>query len=290
MVSPALVPVFRDVRRRFDRAAPRFNDADFVHRQTFSELIERLAPVQIEARQVLDLGCATGAGSRQLARHYRRSHVICLDASSSMLREAKGRRSLFYKPSIVQADAHRIPLQDGCVDLVFANMLLPWIDDFAGCLSEVARVLRKDGVFAFATLGPDSLSELREAWQTIDDDSHVAVFPDMHDVGDALVRAGLRDPVLDVDHLNITYRDTDALYRDLTSAGARNCLSGRRKSLTGKSRFMAMNKNLESRMADNVLSLRLELVYGHAWGGGPRSPAGEFRVDPRTITYRSRDR
>ena len=28
---------------------------------------------------------------------------------------------------------------------------------------------------------------------------HVNLFPDMHNLGDAAVRAGLRDPVLDVD-------------------------------------------------------------------------------------------
>ncbi len=286
MVRPTPTLVSRDVRRRFDCAAIGFDKADFVHRKTFRELLERLEPVVMQPRLVLDLGCATGAGSRELARHYRGSRVVGLDASMSMLRAAGNRRSLFYKPYLVQADARCIPLQDGSIDLVIANMILPCIDDHAACLAEIARVLRKDGVFAFATLGPDSLSELREAWQTIDDDWHVRVFPDMHDLGDALVRAGLRDPVLDVDHLNVTYRDTDALYRDLTSAGARNCLRGRRQTLTGKSRFRSMDDRLAARMTDNVLSLRLELVYGHAWGGGPRLPAGEFRVDPRTITHR----
>jgi len=288
MVRPAPTLVFRDIQRRFDRAASGFDDADFVHREAFGELLERLEPVQVKPRTVLDLGCATGAGSRQLARHYRRSRIICLDASSSMLRVAKKRATLFYRPSIVQGDARLIPLRDGSIDLVFANMLLPWIDDHAACLAEVARVLRKDGVFAFSTCGPDSLSELRDAWRSVDDERHVGEFADMHDIGDTLVRAGLRDPVLDVDHLNVTYRDTDALYRDLTNVGARNCLAGRKQSLTGKATFKALEDRLAERMIDNVMTLRLELVYGHAWGGGPRLPAGEFRVDPGTIKHRSR--
>ena len=47
-----------------------------------------------------------------------------------------------------------------------------------------------------------------------------------------------------------------------------------------------MDKLLAARMADDVLSLKLELVYGHAWGGGPRLPDGEFRVDPSEISRR----
>lgn len=281
--------VFRDVQRRFDRIAARFDAADFVHRVTFDELLQRLLAVKIQPRNILDLGCATGTGSKQLARRFRGSRLISLDASFAMLQRVRQRRSLFMKPFALQGDASRIPLKDGSVDLVFANMLLPWIDDLPACLSEIARVLRKDGLFAFATFGPDSLSEIRNAWHSIDEDWHVNVYPDMHDIGDAFVRAGLRDPVLDVDHLQVTYGDTEALYRDLTNAGARNCLHGRRQTLTGKSRFKAMNKLLAARMADGILSLRLELVYGHAWGSGPRLPDGEFRLDPTLISRRQRD-
>ncbi len=286
MGRPPPVLVFRDVQRRFDRASGGFANADFIHRLTFDELLQRLAPVVIKPRQILDLGCATGTGSRQLARQFRRSRVIGLDASFAMLQQVKKGQTLLAKPSVLQGDACRLPLQNGSIDLVFANMLLPWIGDHPACLSEIARVLRKDGVFAFATFGPDSLLEIREAWHSIDEGWHVNVYPDMHDIGDALVSAGLRDPVLDVDHQTVTYRDTHALYRDLTSAAARNCLHGRRRTMTGKKRFKAMDDLLVARMVDNVLSLRLELVYGHAWGGGPRLPEGEFRVDPSQITHR----
>lgn len=284
---PALV--IRDVRRRFDRAASRFDAADFVHRVTFHELLQRLAPVKINPQRIVDLGCATGSGSKPLIQRFRGSRVISLDASFAMLQCAARKKSLFSRRPAIQADASRIPLKDGSVDLVFANMLLPWIDDLPRCLAEVARITRKDGMFAFATLGPDSLLELRQAWQSVDEDWHVNAFPDMHDIGDALVRAGLRDPVLDVDYLTVTYRDADALYRDLTSVGARNSLHGRKKTLTGKKRFRAMVQLLEAGMAEGVLSFRLELVYGHAWSAGPRPPEGEFRFDPARISRRRHD-
>ena len=284
---PALIA--RDVRRRFDRAAAGFDEADFIHRVTFDALLQRLSPVRIQPHIILDLGCATGSGSKPLTRRFRGCRVISLDTSFAMLRLAARRKSIFTKRPALQCDASRIPLKGGSVDLVFANMLLPWIDDLPACLSDIARVLRKDGVFAFATLGPDSLSEVRAAWRSIDADWHVNAYPDMHDIGDALVRAGLRDPVLDVDHLTVTYRNTDALYRDLTRTGGRNCLRGRRKALTGKNRFHAMDQLLAANMTEDVLSLRLELVYGHAWGGGPRLPEGEYRVDPALIPRRHRD-
>ena len=59
----------RDVRRRFDLAAARFDEADFIHRRSFEGLLERLAPLLITPGHILDLGSATGSGSRQLAKY-----------------------------------------------------------------------------------------------------------------------------------------------------------------------------------------------------------------------------
>ncbi len=272
----------KDVRRRFDQAAANFDEANFVHRTTFDGLIDRMTPLVITPSVILDLGSATGTGSRMLAKQYRKARVLGLDRSGPMLRAAKGGRSRFSRIREVQGNATRLPLQTGSADLVFSNMLLPWIDDIPACFAEVGRVLRKGGVFAFATVGPDSLRNLREAWGESDDTDHVCRFADMHDVGDALVGSGLAEPVLDVDRLTVTYRDGDSLFSDLSATGARNSLVGRRTTLTGKRRFESM---LDKLTGDGAITIEVELVYGHAWGTGPRTPAGELHVDPGSIGY-----
>ena len=120
---------FHDLQRRFDRAATGFDDVDFVHRTTSNGLIDRLEPMTIDAEKILDLGGATGSASRQLCKRVRPSRVIVLDASREMLRIAKQKRSWFSRVSLLQANAMALPLQTGCVDVVFSNMLLPWVDD-----------------------------------------------------------------------------------------------------------------------------------------------------------------
>lgn len=276
------------VRRRFDRAARRFDEADFVHRHTAAGLFERLAPMRLAPARILDAGSATGSASRELARRYRGSRVLSLDLSHAMLVCARSRRSRFARIRELQADASRLPLADGSIDLVFANLLLPWTDDAPGFFREVRRVLRREGLFAFSTLGPDTLRELRDAWAAVDDDVHVNPFPDMHDVGDAVLRAGLADPVLDVDRLAVTWPDSAALFRDLTAAGARNSLAGRRRTLTGKRRFARMRERLDAELADPAAPCELEIVFGHAWGTGPAPAPGEYRLDVAAIGRRMR--
>ena len=279
----------RDVRRGFDRAAKSFDNADFVHEVTRTALIDRLRPMLVDARIVVDLGSATGTATRSLSRLFGRARVVPVDLSRTMLLAARKKQGWLSKRTAVQADAARLPFADGSVDVVFSNLMLPWIDDPRRAFSEVARVLRKGGLFSFATLGPDSLGQLREAWEQLDPcGQHVLQFADMHDIGDGLVRAGLADPVLDVDRLTINYTSPARLFRDLTLAGARNSLSGREKSLLGKQRFHNLCEVLQSASADGTIQIDLELVYGHCWGTGAGSRADEVRVSAGQIPVRRR--
>ena len=280
----------QDIQRRFDRAAPGFDDADFVHKVTRDGLLARLEPLLLEASAILDLGAATGATGRQLRKRFRRAHIVALDVSHAMLAAGSRRKSWFARSSFVQADATHLPFADAAFDLVIANQLMPWTPEPQPLFEEVARVLRKGGVFAFATLGPDSLRELASAWASVDSGAHVNRFADMHDIGDGLVRAGLIDPVLDVDRLGISYEDPGRLFADLSRAGARNALTDRARGLAGPRRFKAMTEALMANSVRGRLVLDLELVYGHCWGSGVgRDPAG-FRIDAARIPLRKRPR
>jgi malonyl-CoA O-methyltransferase len=248
-----------DAQRRFDGAAGTFDSADFVLATTRDGLLARLKPITIDAKYVVDLGSATGSAGRALERRFKRAHILAVDLSPKMLQKARSKKSWLSKTAFVQADAAALPFSDHSIDVVFANQLLPWMPDSEPVFSEVSRVLRQDGLFLFATLGPDSLRGLRHE-----------PFADMHDVGDALVRAGLRDPVLDVDRMTVTYENTASLVDDFSAIGARHCVPDEIKEM-----------GLE-------LEFELELVYGHCWGGGRRSAGGEFRVDAGQISMRNR--
>jgi len=278
----------RDIRRRFDRAAATFDDADFVHAVTRDGLLSRLEPLRVDPRRILDLGAATGATGRRLRARFRRAQIVSLDLSLEMARRARASTHLFARPRVVQADAARLPFADASFDLVVANQLLPWLSEPQAAFAEVERVVVEGGVFAFATLGPDSLRELRDAWASADTrEEHVHRFADMHDVGDDLVRAGLADPVLDVDRLTISYDDIDRLFADLTRSGARNALAGRARGLTGRRRFAAMKAALANCARGDRITFELEIVYGHCWG---RGRPGDHRVAADGITVRDRRR
>ncbi len=278
----------KHIRRRFERAAATFEDSDFVHAATRDGLLSRLEPIRLDAKTIIDLGAATGGASRALTKRFKYADIISVDIAHNMLRKARGKTSWWSKNTFAQADATSLPFADESVDVVFSNLLLPWLADPTPAFFEIARVLRNGGMLAFATLGPDSLQALRRAWASVDNGVHVTPFPDMHDIGDALVKAGLRDPVLDVDHLSISYRSAERLLADLTATGARNVLQQRARGLTGRRRFAAMIAALEDSTVGDNIAIELELIFGHCWGAGPKMDASNYKIDAAHIPVRQR--
>lgn len=276
------------VRRSFDRASRGYDRAAVLQARVREQLLQRLELVKLEPEVVLDAGAGTGHASRELTRRYGNARVIALDVSLAMLSQAAHQQRLLRRFRRVCADAARLPLAAGSVDLVYSNLMLQWCDDLDAVFAEVRRVLRPHGLFTFSTFGPDTLIELRKAWRAADGHVHVNRFLDMHDIGDALMRAGLAEPVLDVERYTLTYDDTLTLMRDLKAIGAHNVTAGRPAGLTGRGRFARMREAYEAHRQDGKLPATYEVVFGQAWGSSAqrRAGPGETRIAVTSIGRR----
>jgi malonyl-CoA O-methyltransferase len=280
----------RAVRARFDRASATYDAAAVLQTRVRDELLSRLELIRIQPAVVVDLGCGTGLGARKLKDRYRAATVIGLDPAPGMLRQAR-RRSGWLRPlQRICADVYQLPFRDGAVNLMFSNLMLQWCDDLDGALREIRRVLAPGGFFAFTTFGPDTLRELRTAWAAADGGTHVSGFRDMHDIGDALTRTGLAEPVMDVERLTMVYPDVAAITRDLKVIGARNATAARSRGLTGKGRWRAMTDAYETQRQAGLLPATYEVVYGAAWGALGRTAAAAIRGEVQIPVHAIRRR
>ncbi len=282
-MDESMLPVKRDVRRSFDRAARSYDEAAFLQREVCARLVEHLEPMRLSPRRLLDLGCGTGHAFDALARRYPSASLLGLDIAPAMLDRARARSPWWQRllgaprPSLVCADAERLPVASACVDLVFSNLALQWCEP-SRAFAEAARVLAHDGLFLFSTVGPDTLKELRAAFAEADGAPHVNRFVDMHDLGDALIASGFADPVMEMETLTLEYDTALAVARDLKALGAVNSLPSRARGLPGRRRWERMTQAYERFRRDGVLPATWEIVYGHAWKVPPRRLADGRQV------------
>jgi malonyl-CoA O-methyltransferase len=271
----------RAIRRSFERAAGTYDEAAFLQQEVARRLDDHLDGVKVDPGLILDAGCGTGFAFPLLQARFPRTSVIGLDIAHAMLRQAHARhgrpdgwRGLLSRltPHASRltplcADLERLPLRSNSIDMVWSSLALQWVDDLEATFRGLHRVLKPGGLFLFASFGPDTLKELRAASSGVDAHHHVNHFIDMHDVGDALVHAGFNHPVMEMEHVTLTYAELTGLLRDLKGIGAHTVKQGAREGLMGKDTWRRLLEKYERFRRDGRLPATYEVVYGHAWAG-----------------------
>jgi len=261
------------IRASFDAAAEHYDNVAVLQRETGDRILERLDLVKLQPATILDIGAGTGVATHALSKRYKKAQVIAFDLAPNMLNQARQRGNLLHrllsKRGFICGDAEQLPFANNSIDLIFSNAALQWCSNLDHAFVEFKRILKPDGLLMFSTFGPDTLKELRDSWRVADTDAgtatHVHNFIDMHDIGDAMLRAGLADPVMDVENFTLTYSDVHQLMRELKTLGAHNVANERRHTLTGKTRIKNMIAAYENWRINGKLPATYEVVYGHAW-------------------------
>ena len=186
--------------------------------------------------RLLDLGCGTGFFAKALKT---RSHTLVgLDISEGMLRRARDTGAVAHW---LCGDAENLPVANGSIDQVFSSLAIQWCENLTRLAKELSRVLRPGGEAAIATLGPDTLWELRAAWRAVDSNVHVNRFASPEQLQSAFADAGLEVIGLRRDRQIRRTASVMTLARELRAIGAHNVNSGRQTGLTGKRHWQQLD-------------------------------------------------
>ena len=165
-------------------------------------------------------------------------------------------------------------------DMVWSNMGLHLQAHPEPMMRQWAHSLNAQGFVMFSCLGPDSLLELRQAYERLGWGAPHHAFTDMHDWGDMLLQAGFASPIMDMERITLTYATSQELLADLRGLG-RNLSPQRWAGLRGRSWLSEWHREIPSALASDAhqgrLALTFEVIYGHAFKAQRRNP-----VKPQT--------
>jgi len=210
---------------------------------------------------VLDLGSGTGFFTDIFATKYQQ--VIGVDISKNMLRYAQSKRNQAIH--WLEADMANLPLQSNSVDFVYCNLALQWCEPLEQGISEILRVLKPGGLFAFCTLVDGTLAELKTAWSVVDEDQHVIDFKTVTEINQyfddhhaSLLEQHQKTVVLG-------YADVIHLANELKGLGANHVPNKQQKGLSGKGKWQVMSDAYQQyKVSDGALPASYQLFFGLA--------------------------
>jgi malonyl-CoA O-methyltransferase len=264
------------IREAFERLANRYDEHAALEQEVCRRLLEKTAFRRNVPATVLDLGCGTGFGAGKLKQEFRKAQVIGLDTSMAMLSQLRSRSGMFKPLRGVCGDIGALPFATRSADMLVANLASYWCPEPMVMFAEFRRVLRPDGMLLFSTFGPGTMRELKAAWSFDDAEVELPDFPDLVDVGNALVAAGFREPVMDMEIISLSYPDLNAMFQELEATGTSLLVRGWDRRHFSRDR---MEQTYCPFIQDGKYPLSFEIIYGVAFGpreGQPvKTPAGD---------------
>ncbi len=249
------------VAESFGRAAQRYDSAAVLQHRVGEKLLADLQPTE-EIKTVIDLGCGTGYHCPQLQEKYPGAQLTGIDISPAMLAYAATQHP---RGNWLCADAEDLPLADNSQSLVFSNFALQWCENLNQLAAQLYRILEPRGQLCFAVPGPETLSELRSAWQQVDGRVHVNRFNSLLDWQNALHSAGFSEVELQTKTITQQHQSVRELLMELKDVGAHNNNAGKQSTLTGKQQLKTLYAAYEGyRQADGRLPATWEIISGIA--------------------------
>ncbi|MFQ5443186.1 MAG: malonyl-ACP O-methyltransferase BioC [Nitrospinales bacterium] len=248
----------RHVRQHFDQAASSFDQAAVVQRWSANFLLDWSAALEEPPSVVVDIGCGTGYSGSGLRGLYPHSSLISLDISLAMLEQARQ-----MVPG--SANVEDLPLRRRCVDLFFSNAALQWCNDLEKTLGSLKEALKPGGRFMFSTYGPETLKEIRLAWEKVDPqpETHVSDFLSSNKLSKVLSKARLEICALETKRYQVFFESPWTALESVRRVGAKNAASRRQRGMTGRKRFTRFLSGLEGQRVEAGIPLTYDVMFAH---------------------------
>lgn len=247
---------------------------DYLKEEVGYRLADRILDIKKELKVGLDLGCGRGYVAKNIT-DVELKHLYMSDLSPSMLETAQTPENI-ESTKIVIDEEKPFPLESKSLDLVISNLNLHWVNNLPGCLREINRVLKEDGVFLASMFGGDTLFELRSSLVLAELEreggfaAHVSPFTEIRDIGGLLSQCGFTMLTIDVDEISVGFPSLFELMWDLQGMAENNAGINRKAHLHRDTMLAASAIYQEMYGKEEGVPATFQIIYMIGWKPDPK--------------------
>jgi len=218
----------------------------------------------ISPQNILDAGCGTGYCTRALQQKFPKASLTGIDIAQGMIEQANKQNKAFGKIDYQCADIEQLPFAENHFDLVFSSLSIQWASNLEKIFTEFNRVLKTNGVLMFSTLATNTLTELKQSWQAVDQQLHVNQFTDSNTLFKTINNSGFIPPELNNEVIILTFNTVIDLMKSLKAIGANNVNHKKQTGLLGKNKLKQLQLAYEKfKLDDGKLPASYDVIYGY---------------------------
>jgi malonyl-CoA O-methyltransferase len=236
------LPSVSRVAQAFSQAAEHYDQVAGLQRQVADHLLKH-CHTELNG-VVMDLGCGTGYVAKHLAQLTPVTSVLGIDIAPGMIDWCRQHIAYPHCQWMV-ADAQALPVADNSIDNLVSSLAIQWCANERALFDNTSRVLKPGGHFFATTLGPQTLHELRWAWQQVDTYQHVNEFVPQADILAAL-QVCFAEVQVEVHTITLWFDKVSEILRELKQLGASNHNMGARHGLTTRGHLRQMTAAYET--------------------------------------------
>lgn len=266
---------------RLERAA----QVPWLHAELARRMAEKLSLFRQQPDCIIDWWACLGGGRAAWSARYPHAQGVLVEPDPETVEASRrASRAPWWRLGggrrfevVLEAETR---VWEGRAGLLWANLVSHHADDVPGLLARWHRALQPQGLLLFSTFGPDTVRELTALYRRMGWGAPTWPQADMHDLGDALVQAGFADPVMDMEHLTLTWPDATDMLQELRGLGG-NVHPARFDGLRTprwRERLLRECESGECRRSDGRVGLTFEVVYGHAVRGSAPAVEGQTHI------------
>jgi len=230
------------VKRRFNSAGETYDSSANIQKIVAKKLASLIETENAE--RVAELGVGSGIFTSELGEKVSFESLTGIDIAFSLLKKAKEVSG--DNINFVEADGERLPLKNGCFDLLGASSVLQWFEHVEESLPNALKLLKKKGEFCFSIFVEGTFQEMK-LLHSMTGFGHVYPLRPYEDYLKILENEGVQFSYEVIDHL-LYYDSVKQFLSKQKNTGAR--YTGSRKPV-GKNAYKRFCELYKEMFSDN---------------------------------------